>query len=388
VTRAGRQLAVVIGAIGKLPYAGMAYYWWHHIRGLKELGYDVHYLERLDRPLDAYDPEQGTMTDDPCYAVAYLERLSGRLELPRERVSFVDLDDVCHLSGWESLDDALASATFVLNVSVPTWFDALEQCDRRLYVDGDPMFTQVAMASGDGTRADPPSHYDTLFTYAARIGADDCLVPEAGRTWIPTRPVVATSLWEPRAVPADPPIVALLHWAAGSEVEHDGRSYGHKDRELEGLLRLPEAAGGRFLLAVGGRRAPGAELEAAGWELVDPLAATGTVAEYGRFIAAAGADLGIAKHAYVASRSGWFSDRSTCFLAAGRPVLHQDTGYTDWLPVSDGVLPFSDLDSLIVAIDRLRRDYASQAAAARRVAEEYFEARVVLAGMLEQAGVR
>jgi hypothetical protein len=388
VTRARRELAIVIGSIGKLPYAGMAYYWWHHIRGLQELGYEVHYLERLDRPLDAYDPGRNEMTDDPSYAVAYLNRLAARLELPRERLSFVDLDGTCHISGWKSLEEALKTATFILNVSVPTWFDALEQCERRLYVDGDPMFTQVAMVSGEGSRADPPRHYDTLFTYATRIGADDCLVPDAGRTWIAARPVVATGLWHVRPIPPDAPVVGLMHWAAGRELELDGRSYGHKDREFARFAGLPEATGGRFVLAVGGKRAPRDELERAGWEIADPLAATGSIDSYQRFIAAAGADLGIAKHAYVATRSGWFSDRSTCFLAAGRPVLHQDTGYTDWLHVADGVLPFSDLDSLISALERLRRDYAAHAAAARRVAEEHFEARTALAWMLEQAGIR
>ena len=384
-----KPLAVVIGSIGKLPYGGMALYWLHHVRGLQELGYDVHYVERMDRPGDAYDPRTRSMTDNATYAVDHLARLLPAYGVEVQRASFVDLTETCHLSGWPALLAALENASFLLNVGIPTWFDELERCSRRLYIDCDPVFTQVAMETGEGTRADPPRHYDTLFTYGARIGRADCLIPDAGRDWLPARTVVATSLWHD-AEPVTPAsaVVALMHWSAGSELTFRGQVFGHKDREFSRFLKLPTRNGHRFVLAVGGRRAPRPELEAAGWILEDPLAATGSIDDYRRFIGRSFADLGIAKHAYVVSRSGWFSDRSTCFLAAGRPVLHQDTGFGDWLPAEEGVLPFDGLDSLVDALERLDADYDRHARAARRVVEEHFEARVVLGEMLEQAGVR
>ena len=382
------QRVIVIGAAGKLPYGGMAFYWGHHIAGLQELGYDVHYVERLDQPGEAYNPDTNEMTDDPSYAISYLANLLPRFGVPAERLSFIDRSGTCHFSGWPALCTALDSAAFVLNVGVPTWFDDLERCDRRLFIDCDPMFTQVAMISGEGSRAEPPRHYDTLFTSGVRIGAEDCLIPTAGREWLPARNVVATSLWEVAPTPPNGPIVALLHWAAGSELEFDGRTFGHKNREFAHFLELPRLRSERFVAAVGGGGAPKDELEAAGWELASPLAATRTIDVYRQFIADSRADLGIAKHAYVETRSGWFSDRSTCYLAAGRPVLHQETGFTDWLPEGEGVLAFSDMGSLLDAIERLECDYERHARAARRVVEEHFEARAVLADMLERAGVR
>jgi hypothetical protein len=381
------ETVLLIGALGKLPYGGMAFYWGHHIVGLRELGYDVHYLERLDHPNEAYDPNTNEMTDDPSYALGYLAGLLPRFGVGPERTSFVDRAGVCHFSGWPALRDALDRAAFVLNVGVPTWFDELERCERRLFIDCDPMFTQVAMVTGDGTRAEPPRHYDTLFTSGARIGADDCLIPTAGREWLPARNVVSTSLWKVTPAPPDGPVVALLHWAAGGELEFEGHTFGHKDREFVRFLELPRRTARRLVAAVGGGGAPKDELGAAGWELVGPLQATRTIDVYQRFIADSRADLGIAKHAYVETRSGWFSDRSTCYLAAGRPVLHQDTGFTDWLPEDEGVLAFSDLDSLVDALDRLDADYDRHAHAARRIVEEHFEARVVLHDMLEQAGI-
>lgn len=381
-------VVVVIGAIGKLPYGGMAFYWGHHIAGLQELGYDVHYLERLDYSNGAYNPETNEMTDDPSFALSYLADVLPQFGVSLDRATFIDREGVCHFSSRAKLEGELDRAAFLLNVGLPTWFDELERCERRLFIDCDPMFTQVAMVTGEGSRSDPPNHYDTLFTYGARIGADDCLIPTAGRQWLPARTVVATRQWEVTPAPSDAPIVALLHWAAGGELELDGRTFGHKDREFMRFIDLPSHRPERFVAAVGGGGAPKEQLAEAGWELVSPLEATRTTDVYQEFIAGSRADLGIAKHAYTETRSGWFSDRSTCYLASGRPVLHQETGWTDWLPEGEGVLAFSDMDSLCDAIDRLERDYERHCQAARRIAEEHFEARIVLADMLERAGVR
>ncbi|HEX9189998.1 MAG TPA: hypothetical protein VGB87_23175 [Vicinamibacteria bacterium] len=382
-----RPSAVVVGGIGKLPYAGVSLYYLHYLVGLRELGYRVHYVERQEGPFQAYDPDADAMTDRPDFALRYLSAIAGRFGFA-ESWSFVDRAGACHGAAWKDLRDVLDRADFVLTVADPTWFDDLGRCRRRVFVDGDPMFTQVALAKRSGSRAEAPPHYDTLFTYASRIGREGCLVPNAGREWLPTRPVVATACWDQPPPPARGPFVALMHWAAGAEVDHEGRSFGHKGREFQRFLELPRRRPGDYVLAAGGPGVPREVLAARGWRLVGPLSVTGSVDAYRRFIAGARADLGIAKHAYVASRSGWFSDRSTCFLASGRPVLHQDTGYTDWLATDEGVLPFSDLDSLVEAVDRLDRDYVRHARAARRIAERHFEASVVIAEMLEAAGLR
>ena len=380
-------LAVCVGGIGKLPYGGITMYYVHHVLGLLELGYRVHYVERQNRELEAYDPSANEMTDRPDFAVRYLSDVAERFGFGG-RWSFIDRSGACHGAGWAPLRAALDEADFLLTVADPTWFDELERCERRIFIDGDPMFTQAAFVSGAGSRAEPPHHYDALFTYAARIGMADCLVPKGGRDWLPMRPVVATSHWTCRPLPEGAPFAALMHWAAGGEVRHDGRAFGHKDREFERIARLPSHRTGHYLLAASGRGVPRDALARDGWRIVSPLSQTATTDDFARFIADSRADIGVAKHAYVESRSGWFSDRSTCFLASGRPVLHQDTGYTDWLPADAGVIPFSDIESLAEALDRVDRDYDLHARAARRVAEEHFEARVVLAEMLTAAGVR
>jgi hypothetical protein len=383
-----RPLAVVIGFIGKLPMAGMALYNLHYVAGLQELGYDVHYVERQNEPGDYYDPRLDAMSDETAYGLGYLVAVLTRFAISTERMSLIDGDGRCHGSGWASLEEALDRADFVLDLADATWFDALERCPRRAFVDGDPLFTQAAMLE-NGPIAATLTRYDTLFTYCTRLGAPDCPVPAVGREWIPTRPVVSTALWNamPPPDPGELPLTNVLNWSAWSEIQLNGRAYGQKGRELERFLDLPTVARQRFSLAVGGP-APRERLREHGWELVDPLEVTGTIEAYRAFIAGSRADLGIAKHAYVASRSGWFSDRSTCYLAAGRPVLHQDTGFTDWLPVGEGVFAFSETDDVLAALEALDTDYPRHAHAARRIAEEHFEARTVLGRMLDDAGFR
>jgi hypothetical protein len=382
-----KPLAIVVGFIGKLPVAGMALYNIHYLVGLRELGYDIHYVERLNRPDECYNPHTDAMGDDSAVAIGWLKECLSIEPLRDIRWSFIDRAGVFSGAGRETLVKDIRRADFVMTLADPTWFDELKECPRRAFVDGDPLFTQVAMLDPQSEMSDVVAMYPTLFTYCTRFGAPDCTVPTAGCEWIATRPVVSTSLWS--AAPADKagPITTVMNWAAWGEVELDGRFYGQKNREITQLIDLPSRSDREFVLALGGP-SPKATLIERGWKLVNPLEVTGTIDAYRSFISGSRADLGIAKHAYVASRSGWFSDRSTCYLASGRPVLHQDTGFTDWLPVGEGVLAFSDMESLLAALDLLDSDYAGHARAARAIAEEHFEARAVIGRMLDDAGFR
>lgn len=382
-----KPLAVLIGFIGKFPVAGMALYNLHYIVGLQELGYEVHYVERQNIPHECYDPSIDEFTDDPGYALRYLERVLPGFGILPDRFSFIDRGDHCHGSGWDGLRTALAHSDFALTLADKTWFDELERCPRRAFVDGDPLFTQVAMLEGEPVISTAIEHYDLLFTYGVRMGMADCTIPKANRTWIPTRPVVATRLWDPAPAVGPLPLTTVMNWAAGKDAIYDGVAYGHKNREFERFMDLPGQTPRRFVLAAGGP-APKDRLRAHGWHLVNPLDKTGTIESYQTFIADSLADFGIAKHAYVASHSGWFSDRSTCYLAAGRPVLHQETGFSDWLPTDEGIFPFSTVDDILVALGDLDANYERHAEAARRIAEEHFEASKVLGRMLDEAGFR
>jgi hypothetical protein len=382
-----KPLAMVVGSIGKLPFAGMSLYNLHYIAGLQELGFDIHYVERQNEAEKCYDPLAGTFTDDERYALRYLAAVLPQLGIDPERLSFLDRRNRCHGSGWAGLREALNRAEFVLTLADPTWFEELERCPRRAFVDGDPMFTQIRILEGEKCWADAILHYDTLFTYATRIGMADCLVPTAGRTWIPTRPVVATRLWNAPPPDGHPPVTTLMNWGAWNDMTDNGPTFGHENREFQRFIDLPQRTSQTFVLAAAGS-APTNELSEHGWHLVDPVATTITIETYRRFITGSRADFSVAKHTSVASSSGWFSDRSTCYLASGRPVLHQNTGCGDWLPAGEGVLLFSSVDEALDGIRQLDADYERHARAARALAKENFEAATVIGRMLDDAGFR
>lgn len=377
--------AVIIGFIGKLPLAGMALANLHCVIGLQELGYRVHYVERQDKPFDCYDPAAQQMTSDSSVATKFLDSLLPEYGLTSADYSFIDLENRCHGSGWAHLNDVLSRADFVLDLGNASWFDELELCPRRAFVDVDPMFTQVALLSADGHKRAALQHYDTFFTEAARIGKPGCTVPSAGKRWIPARTAVATRIWDANTSGSRGPITTLMNWSSGSEVVHEGRSYGYKNREFERFADLPRRTTRPCVLAMGGP-APRQRLMEQGWLIENPLAVTQTISAYQDFIGRSAMDFGIAKHAYVESRCGWFSDRSTCYMAAGRPVLHQDTGLRDWLPTGEGVLVFSDLDEATEAIKAVEADYERHSRAARAIAEEWFEASTVMGQMIRDAG--
>ncbi len=382
-----RPGAVVVGFVAKIPLAGMALYNLHYIVGLQELGYEVHYLERVDRSGECYDPEVDTMGDEARYGLRWLDACMGSLPGPAVPWTFIDLAGEVHGAGLKGLCQALDRADFVLTIAVPTWLDELERCPRRAFIDGDPLFTQAAMLDATGSTAATLARYPTLFTYWTRQGAADTTVPTAGRDWISTTPVVATALWDVAPPRPSAPITTVMNWSAWGEVDVDGRGYGQKSRVMEYLIDLPSLTSHELLLAVGGP-APKKRLLSRGWKLANPLSVTRTIGAYREFIVGSYADLGIAKHAYVASRSGWFSDRSLCYMASGRPVLHQDTGFTDWLPAGEGVLSFSTVQEVIDGLRELTMDYPRHALAARTLAETCFEARTVIGRMLDDAGFR
>ncbi len=380
-----KPIAVVVGFIGKLPLAGMALANLHTMAGLEGLGYQVHYVERQNGSGDCYDPRSNEMTDDPTAALAFLQGVLPRYGLAASDYSFVDVNGICHGSGWSRLRDVLSRASFVLDMGDATWFDELSLCPRRGFIDVDPMFTQLQLLAGEGRKAESTKHYDTAFSHGVRIGMPDCSIPAAGRRWIPARTAVATRFWKADTQGASEPITTLMNWTSGREVTHEGRSYGYKNREFDRFMTLPSRTRWSCVVAMGGG-APRDRLGELGWQLVSPLAVTGTIDAYQAFIAGSAADFGVAKHAYVESQCGWFSDRSTCYMAAGRPVLHQDTGIGDWLPVGEGVLLFSTLDEAVERLRELELDYARHARAARAIAEEHFEASAVLGKMLSDAG--
>jgi len=263
--------------------------------------------------------------------------------------------------------------------------EILEPVPVRAYLDLDPVFTQLWQAvDGVDMRFEGHTHFVTI---ADAVGSDE--IPACGRDWLPTLPPVVIEEWGTLAPPAGRTATTVGHWRSYGSIHHEGVHYGQKAHSLRSVIDLPRRAPGRFELALAihpDERDDLSALRENGWILHDPAAVAGTPGDYRRFVQGSWAELGITKLGYVVSGSGWFSDRSACYLASGRPVIAQDTGFGRRLPTGEGLLAFATADDVIAAIEELDRDYERHSSAARELAAEHLDSDRVLGSLLERLG--
>lgn len=289
--------------------------------------------------------------------------------------------------GYAEVERFAREADLLLNVSGMLRDEhLLEPIPVRAFLDLDPGFNQVWAAEGFDFGLDRHTHCVSVGT---RIGEPDCTVPTLGRTWIPTLPPVATA-GLPAAAGPGRAWTTVGNWRSYGSPTHEGVRYGQRAHSTRELIELPRRSGARFEPALAihpDERGDLAALAQNGWHLVDPLAVAATPESYERFVRGSRAELGIAKQGYVVSRGGWFSDRSAAYLASGRPVVAQDTGFDDLLPTGAGLLAFDDVDAAAAAIGAVEADLDRHRRAAREIAAEYLDAARVLPGLLARLAV-
>lgn len=378
---------VVLGYIIRGPLAG---FFWHHVQyvlGLKRLGHDVAFIEDSEDYPCCYDPQRNLTDDDPTYGLAFAQRVFTRLEL-QDQWAYFD----AHRHRWSGplADQAEAfcrSADLVLNLSgVNPLRDWLVNVPLRVLIDTDPAFTQVRNLTDPWFRSRTDLH-NRFFTFGENIPRPEagCSVPDDGLAWKPTRQPICLDLWPP--APPPPPTApwsTIMQWDSYKEREYAGRRFRMKSASFAPYFDLPQQHKTRpFLLALGGG-GPREELVRHGWQWVNPLHVSMDPWTYQSFIHQSFGEWSIAKEAYVATRSGWFSERTCCYLASGRPAVVQDTGWSDILPSGQGVLAFSTPDQALEALQRVERDWPLHSAAARRFVHDHFAAEKVLTSLLNQ----
>jgi hypothetical protein len=217
--------------------------------------------------------------------------------------------------------------------------------------------------------------FDRLFTFGSNIGTARSPVPVGEFTWLKTWQPVTLDDWATDRPPGDR-FTSVMTW----QIESFTDVGGNKDQEFVKYLDLPARTPQLFELAING---PRTLLHRHGWQTVDAMSVSRTPWDYRDFIHRSKAEFGVAKHTYVATSSGWFSDRTECYLASGRPALVQDTGWTAHLPSGSGLLAFSNPEEAVAGIDAINRDYAGHARDAAEIAREHFDARRVLTDLLD-----
>ena len=363
--------------VGRYPFGGVGWCSLMYLVGLRALGHEVCYIE--DTGECVYDPEQNTLSPDPAYGTRHIHETFEPFGFG-DRWCYVNYDGTYHGLSRDAIRAYCADADLFVNLSGGTWFwrDEYVRIPKRVFIDSDPVFTQLAIAKGVPWYVDFFRQFDHLFTFGANIGTPRCAVPTGEFTWEKTWQPVATELWRTDAPVTRDRFTTVMTWRNESFTDVDG----NKDREFRRFLDLPQRTSARFELAVNG---PQQLLDENGWSPVPAMSVSRTLPQYRDFIQSSKAEFGVAKHAYVSQRSGWFSDRTECYLAAGRPALVQETGWSEHVPAGAGLLAFSTTEEAVEGLARLEADYQDHARRAADIARECFDASRVLPPFLERA---
>jgi hypothetical protein len=380
-----RLTILFAGMIAADPHQGGAT--WavlQYLLGLKELGHEVVFVEPISAA--AIRPARCRLQDS--LNAEYFREVAADFAFA-DRAALL-LDGTRETGGipYDLLRAFAGRADVLLNVSgMLADQELIRTIPLRVYLDLDPGFVQLWHATqGIDMRFEGHTHFATV---GLSIGTPFCDVPTCGRDWLTTLQPIVLTHWPRARVIRYNALTTVGNWRGYGSVEHDGRFYGQKAHSLRELMALPKVTAERFLLAMAIHPDEVSDLTSLsenGWDLVDPLAVAGTPSLYREFVQHSKGEFGVAKSGYVKSRCGWFSDRSICYLASGRPVIAQDTGFSQHLPVGEGLLPFETIDDAVDCISTINSDYVFHSRAARTLAETCFSSDRVLNSLLQRVG--
>ncbi len=391
-----RLRIVVTGLAATYPYGGVFWDYLQYPLGLQRLGHDVLYLEDTGRW--CYDPLRETFVPDGTSNAAVLRRWISALEPAlADRWSFRDARGQVFGRPWQEVAAFCRSADLFLHVSGSCRMrDEYWSAQRVVFIDTDPMYSQASVpdyvaGTADAAaraRVDELRRHDAFLTFGENVGRQDCAIPTALFDWQPTRQPIVLDRWTGAAVPVArrrATITTVASWepTVRTDLIVEGIAYGTKGTELERMLGLPAHSRLPIELAMSGHYSK-RRLRAHGWRLTEPRAVSGSPWAYRRYLARSFAEWSVAKSAYVAARTGWFSCRTASYLALGVPAVVQDTGFAGILPTGEGLFTFCTVDEAAGAIERVASDPERHARAAREIVAAYFDSSSVLETLIER----
>jgi len=379
---------IVFGILFWYPLAGVTYQFLHYLNGLRKLGYDPYYVEDSGRWV--YDPRLNDMSPD---VTGNLEAVVPLLEAHgfADRWAFRGKypGGACYGMSEEQLLRLYSEADAFLNVTGAQEIREEQMaCPRRIYVESDPFVQQVKVAQGDEATIAALAAHDTHFSFGENLGAPDCDAPIERFNWLPTRQPVDLQLWDNRFAGGEAfNTITTWHNKGKSLSYRDDTYYWTKDREFLKILDLPHRRAAPFELATNVDETVRAMLQEHGWRNVPSVHVSENIDRYRDYIQQSRGEFTVARDQYVRPRTGWFSDRSACYLAAGRPVITQETAFSKFLPSGKGLFGWTTMEDILAAVDEIESDYEGNCRAAHDIAAEYFEAEKVVGSLMERAGL-
>ena len=363
---------------------GWAWVVLQYLLGLRQLGHEVYFVDALP---DTRNDLSDTSFEASSIANYFHQTLS---EFGLQNASSLLATDIRKAVGlhYDELVQIADKCDVLLNVSGRLRdVNLLDRIPLRVYLDLDPAFTQLWQAAhGIDMHLAGHTHFVTV---GLAIGHPVCEIPTCGVQWTTSHQPVVLSQWPRASKILHGGLTTVANWRGYGSAEYRGEFYGQKAHSLREFFELPRHTTESFILALAIHPDEVQDLRALrenGWQLLDPVDVVGTPAQYRRFVQGSKGEFGIAKSGYVKARCGWFSDRSICYLASGRPVIAQDTGFSSFLPTGKGLLSFETMDDVLCAIEDLNANYWAHAAAARKIAEDHFDSQQVLTRMLHKIG--
>ncbi|TMA61385.1 MAG: glycosyltransferase family 1 protein [Deltaproteobacteria bacterium] len=384
------NVIIVLGLLGQFPLAGIAWQLIHHLAGLQRLGFEVYYVE--DTGTAPYDPRVKSLVYDCTYSLQVIADALRRLGLEDAWAYRDGRTGQWHGLSQNRVQDLFARALCAINLcgaSNPATL-TFRPTGKLLYLETDPVLNQVRLDQGDTVTLQFLAGHDAHVTYGENLGEADCPIPLSHFAWQKTRPPVAVELWPFCSGQASSRFTTVTTWHnRGKDLCFRGETYyWSKHLNFLPLADLPRRTSQELELATEvDEEAVRSEFQRNGWVLTDPLTVSRDIGVYHEYICTSRGEFTASKDVVVRTRSGWFSDRSVCYLAAGKPVVTQDTGFSKFIPTGHGLFAFSTPEEALAALETINRDYCAHARAAREIAQEYFDAAKVLAKMLRDVGI-
>ncbi len=388
-----RKRIIVMGFMGGMPIAGVVWQHIHYIVGLQRLGHDVYYIE--DSARLPYNPATFEVNNEYDYAAQLLRQLAEEFHFKR-RWSFCARYLPGHPTAGLPLKrvrELYREADAILNICGTQEFNEdLLASERIIYVESDPGVEQIKADQGVKSTLEYLRRHRALFTFGENVGTSEFPVPTHGLKWLPTRQPVATDLWKTSRRPGPAAVfTSIANWSTSGlkDIEWRGERYlWSKSLEFLRFVRAPKKSGETFELATDIKEARTRNSFLRNdWRFRSPLALSENYWLYRDYIRKSKGEFTVAKDQYVRLNTAWFSDRSACYLAAGRPVVTQNTGFAKHYGGNGGLFGFDSLGQIADAVNMINADYKKHARAARAIAREVFEAEKVVGSLLQRAGV-